>query len=485
MNHCLDLSVVDLSKKLSDRSLSSVELTQASLARMDETEGRLNAFISRMDESALAAAKKSDEERSPKSSMLSGIPIGIKDVLSTKGHVTTSGSKIMERFVPPYNATVVERILNAGGVIVGKSNCDEFAMGSSNENSAYGDCFNPWDVTCVPGGSSGGSAVNVAARQTLLSVGTDTGGSIRQPAALCGVVGMKSTYGRVSRFGITAFASSLDQAGPFGKTVEDISILFDVMAGYDPKDSTSINQPSPHTFQKLSSDIKGLKIGIPKEYLREDLPSEIQENFEQSLNVLKKCGAMVMPISLPHTDYATACYYIVASAEASSNLARYDGIRYTTRHGQDRGLNQIYLDSRSKGFGEEVQRRILLGTFVLSAGYYDAFYIKALRVREAIKNDFKEAFKLVNAIATPTTPSEAFKLRSHAMDPMQMYLADIFTVSTPLSGNPALSIPSGFSKNNLPLGLQLIGPHMDEQIILNTALAFQNETQFFKKAPPL
>lgn len=481
----LEKNILELSSMLKKKEISSVELTKTFLARIKETDSKLNAFLKVDEEKALAEALAADQHLSQNSHSLTGVPIAIKDVILTNGIRTTAGSKILENFIPTYDATVVSKLKNVGAVMIGKTNCDEFAMGSSNENSAYGPCKNPWDTSRVPGGSSGGSAACVAARQAPLSLGTDTGGSIRQPAALCGIVGLKPTYGRVSRFGVTAFASSLDQVGPMGKTVEDVSILLDAISGFDDRDSSSERKDSiGSSTEYLKKDIRGMKIGVPKEFVTGDLPKEIRSNFDQSLETLKSLGATIVDISLPHTQYAISCYYIVAPAEASSNLSRYDGIRYTTRKGESAGLDQIYIQSRSEGFGKEVQRRILLGTFVLSAGYYDAYYKKALDVRNAIRKDFNDAFQNVDVIATPTSPCEAFKIGEKSSNPMEMYLADVFTVSTPLSGNPALSVPSGFL-NNLPLGLQLIGKHFDEKTILNTAYQFEQATEFYKKAPSL
>jgi len=485
MSELFEKSVLELSAMLKKKEISSVELTNTFLKRIRDTDSKLNAFLKVDEQQSLAHAERADKNLSQSSHPLAGIPIAIKDAILTKGMRTTAGSKILENFVPTYDATVIAKLKDAGAVVIGKTNCDEFAMGSSNENSAYGPCKNPWDISRVPGGSSGGSAAAVAARQAPVSLGTDTGGSIRQPAALCGIVGMKPTYGRVSRFGVTAFASSLDQVGPFAKTVEDTSILFDAIAGFDDKDSTSEHKESiGASTDYLKKDIKGLRVGVPKEYVNDKLSPEIRKNFDESLKQLEALGAKIENISLPHTDYAISCYYIVAPAEASSNLARYDGIRYTIRKGEDKGLNEIYTQSRSQGFGKEVQRRILLGTFVLSAGYYDAYYKKALDVRAAIRKDFNDAFEKVDVIATPTSPCEAFKLGEKSSNPMEMYLADVFTVATPLSGNPALSVPSGFL-NNLPLGLQLIGKHFDEKTILNVAYQFEQATQFYKKAPSL
>jgi aspartyl-tRNA(Asn)/glutamyl-tRNA(Gln) amidotransferase subunit A len=478
-------SVLELSSMLKNKEISSVELTQTYLKRIQETDSKLNSFLKVDEEKAIAEATAADKTISASSHPLAGIPIAIKDIILTKGIRTSAASKILENFVPTYDATVVSKLKNVGAVMLGKTNCDEFAMGSSNENSAYGPSKNPWDTTRVPGGSSGGSASSVAGRQAPMSLGTDTGGSIRQPAALCGIVGLKPTYGRVSRFGVNAFASSLDQVGPMARTVEDTSILFDAISGFDDRDSTSSKKETIGvSTDYLKKDIRNLKIGVPKEYVNDKLDPAIRKNFDESLKQLESMGAKIETISLPHTDYAISCYYIVAPAEASSNLARYDGIRYTTRKGEDKGLNEIYVQSRSQGFGKEVQRRILLGTFVLSAGYYDAYYKKALDVRNAIRKDFSDAFQKVDVIATPTSPCEAFKIGEKSDNPMDMYLADVFTVATPLSENPALSVPCGFH-NNLPLGLQLIGKHFDEKTILNAAYQFEQATGFYKKVPTL
>lgn len=485
MSNILEKSVLELSSMLKKKETSSVELTKTFLDRIAKTDSKLHAFLKVDEKKALEEAVAADKNLNANSHPLAGIPVAIKDVILTNGINTTAGSKILENFVPTFDATVVTKLKNVGAVMIGKTNCDEFAMGSSNENSAYGPCHNPWDTSRVPGGSSGGSAAAVAARQAPVSLGTDTGGSIRQPAGLCGIVGLKPTYGRVSRFGVTAFASSLDQVGPFGKTVEDTSILFDAISGFDDRDSTSERKETIGvSTEYLKKDIKGLKVGVPKEYVNDKLSPEIRKNFDESLKKLESLGAKIENISLPHTDYAISCYYIVAPAEASSNLARYDGIRYTTRKGEAAGLNEIYVQSRTTGFGKEVQRRILLGTFVLSAGYYDAYYKKALVVRAAIRKDFNDAFQKVDVIATPTSPCEAFKIGEKASNPMEMYLADVFTVATPLSGNPALSVPCGFL-NNLPLGLQLIGKHFDEKTILNAAYQFEQATKFYQKAPTL
>ena len=479
----LEAPISKLAKLLREKKISSVELTQNFLDQIHKTDGQLGSFLAIDENMALEEASLVDEKINKNSHPLAGIPIAVKDIILTKNLRTTAASQLLKNFVPSYDATVVEKLRSHDAVILGKTNCDEFAMGSSNENSGIKPCKNPWDTSRVPGGSSGGSASAVAARQAPVSLGTDTGGSIRQPAALCGVVGIKPTYGRVSRYGVFAFASSLDQVGPFGKTVEDVSILLDAISGHDKRDSTSEKVDSIGPSDYLKKDIKGLRVGVPKEYIGPDLNTEIRENFEASLKTLESLGAEVVDVSLPHTSYGIPCYYIIAPAEASSNLARYDGIRYTEREAAQ-GLDEIYTQSRTNGFGEEVKRRILLGTFVLSAGYYDAYYKKALQVRQAIRQDFHNAFETVDVIATPTTPSVAFKVGEKTKNPIEMYQADLFTITTPLSGNPALSVPSGFSEN-LPLGLQLIGKHFDEKTILRTAYAFESETKYYERVPTL
>ncbi len=487
MNPLLQATVHELSTKLSQREITSVELTQACLAQIEATNERIGSFLLVDAQGALEQAKKADrlldDQKAP--SPLTGIPIGIKDILCTQGVRTTAASQILKDFIPPYDATIVQKLKNVGSVLIGKTNCDEFAMGSSNENSSFMPCRNPWNIERVPGGSSGGSAACISARQVPLSIGTDTGGSIRQPAALCGITGLKPTYGSVSRYGVMAFASSLDQVGPMGKTVLDNAYLLEAIKGHDPLDSTSRKDLPALDFDALSQSIKGKVIGIPDEVYFEGLNPEIIANFETALDVLKELGATTMAVSMPHSRYATACYYIIAPAEASSNLSRYDGIRYTTRKGQEQGLNEIYRQSRSEGFGPEVQRRIMLGTFMLSAGYYDAYYMHARRVRKLIRQDFDQAFAKVDVIASPTVPGEAFSLDPSGRNPLEMYLADVYTVSTPLSGNPAISIPSGFSKNHLPLGLQLIGNHFDEQKLLQVAHQYEQATQFYQQEPSL
>ncbi|HEX3585767.1 MAG TPA: Asp-tRNA(Asn)/Glu-tRNA(Gln) amidotransferase subunit GatA, partial [Candidatus Angelobacter sp.] len=404
---------------------------------------------------------------------LAGVPIGIKDVMVTKGIRTTAGSKILDNFIPPYDCTAVARLESAGAIILGKMNCDEFAMGSSNENSAYGPVRNPRDKSRVPGGSSGGSAAAVAAGTAVATLGSDTGGSIRQPASFCGVVGLIPTYGRVSRYGLIAFASSLDHIGPLTKTVKDAAILLRVISGRDPRDSTSADAPVPDYEANLEKPVDGLKIGVPKEYFGEGLDAEVRAAVEAGIAKLRSAGCQIMPISLPHTAYAIPTYYVIATAEASTNLARYDGVRYGYRAKGVRTLSDMYRKSRDEGFGAEVKRRIMLGTYALSSGYYDAYYLKAQRVRTLLTRDFEQAFQKVDAIVTPTAPTPAFKLGEKSDDPLSMYLADIYTVTADLAGIPGISIPCGQTKSGLPIGLQVLGRHFDESTVLRVAAAVE------------
>jgi aspartyl-tRNA(Asn)/glutamyl-tRNA(Gln) amidotransferase subunit A len=409
--------------------------------------------------------------------------LAIKDVILTRGVRTTAGSKILGSFVPPYDATVTRRLLDAGAVIVGKANCDEFAMGSSNENSAYGATCNPWDADRVPGGSSGGSAAAVAARQCLGALGTDTGGSIRQPASFCGVVGMKPTYGRVSRYGVIAYASSLDQVGPFARTVRDCAHLLQGIAGHDRLDSTAVDRPVPQYAESLSTEVKGVRIGLPKEYFGEGMDPEVGASVRSAVAKLESLGASVREVSLPHTDYAIATYYLIATAEASSNLARYDGTRYGLRAESAEDLLEMYQQTRAQGFGAEVKRRIMLGTYALSAGYYDAYYLKAQKVRTLIRQDFERVFADCQVILTPVAPTTAFRIGEKA-DPLQMYLSDIFTISVNLAGLPAISLPCGFDREGMPVGLQIIGRPFDEASILSVAHAYEQSTEWHRKTPP-
>ena len=465
--------IVGLIKK---KELKSAEVTQSFVKNIDNDK-KLNSYITNCCDEALISAKKFD--MNPKlDTLLPGIPIAVKDLFCTQGVTTTAGSKMLKDFVPNYESTVTNNLWNEGAFLLGKLNCDEYAMGSSNETSYFGNVMNPIAENTVPGGSSGGSASALAADLTPATIGTDTGGSIRQPASFTGTVGLKPTYGLCSRWGIVAFASSLDQAGPMTKTVKDCALMLEAMAGFDKKDSTSINKKKENYSKKLTDNIKGLKIGIPKEYRAEGMPKEIDKLWESGKNFLKDSGAKIIDITLPHTKYALPTYYIVAPAEASSNLARYDGVKYGFRSTKGNNLIEMYENTRSEGFGDEVKRRILIGTYVLSSGYYDAYYLKAQKIRQLIKNDFDTSFKKVDAILTPSTPSSAFKIGEKKDDPISMYLNDIFTVPVNLAGLPAISIPAGIDNNKYPLGLQLIGKPLDEQKLLNIAYAVEKKINF-------
>ena len=466
--------IVDGIKK---KEFSSEEVTNSFVENSKKSK-KLNTYITECFDEALKAAKKFDEKKDF-SGLLSGVPIAVKDLFCTKNVKTTAGSKILNNFIPTYESTVTNNLWSQGAFLLGKLNCDEFAMGSSNETSYFGNVINPYGEKLVPGGSSGGSASALSAGLTPATIGTDTGGSIRQPASFTGTVGLKPTYGRCSRWGIVAFASSLDQAGPMTKNVEDCALLLQAMSGHDPKDSTSIDKKVDDYSLKLSDKVKGLKIGIPKEYRVENMPNEIDIIWKKGIDYLKDAGAIIKNISLPHTMYALPAYYIVAPAEASSNLARYDGVKYGHR-AKGKNLIEMYENTRSEGFGDEVKRRILIGTYVLSSGYYDAYYLKAQKVRQLIKNDFDKAFNDVDAVLTPSTPSSAFKIGEKTDDPVSMYLNDIFTVPVNLSGLPAISVPAGYDKNSLPLGLQLIGKAFDEQTILNLSLAIEKRANVKK-----
>ncbi len=482
-----ELSLSELSQKLSKKEISSRELTVSVLKRIQNTNAALNTFVAITEEEALADAKKVDEKRGRGESLspLAGIPIALKDIFLTKGIKTTCCSKILSNFVPPYDATVVRRLKENDYVLVGKLNMDEFAMGSSNENSYYGAVKNPWDLERIPGGSSGGSAAAVSASQCIGSYGTDTGGSVRQPAALCSVVGLKPTYGRVSRYGIIAFASSLDQVGPFGKTVKDTALLLQAVAGHDPLDSTSAPLPVPDYAKSLKNDAKGLTVGIAKEYFTEGMQKEVERSVREAIDQIKKLGAKVIDVSLPHTPYAIPTYYIIATAEASSNLARYDGVKYGYRAAEAETLLEMYRKTRGEGFGIEVKRRIMLGTFALSSGYYEAYYKKASQVRTLLKNDFHEAFKKCDVIVTPAAPTTAFKLGEKIEDPLQMYLSDIFTISANLAGIPGLVLPCGFDRKGLPIGLQMLAPHFKEESLFHLAHAYEKSTEWHLRKPPL
>lgn len=471
MSDLLDLSIAEAREGLDNGDFSALEFTEAHIAEIEVANKELNAFILSTPEKALKMAAKSDERMAKgEAGLLEGIPLGIKDLFCTDGVRTTACSHILDGFEPPYSSTVTTNLWNAGAVMLGKLNLDEFAMGSSNETSYYGPCINPWrrdndETKIVPGGSSGGSASAVAAHLCVAATATDTGGSIRQPAAFTGTVGLKPTYGRVSRWGIVAFASSLDQAGPITRTVEDAAIMLQVMASHDEKDTTSVNVPVPDYRAELAGKVKGMTIGIPKEYRVDGMSDEISALWEQGIEWYKDAGAKIVEVSLPHTKYALPAYYIVAPAEASSNLARYDGVKYGLRvEGDD--IIGMYENTRAEGFGAEVKRRILMGTYVLSAGYYDAYYLKAQKVRTRIKQDFDEAFKKCDLLLTPTTPSPAFGLGEKSGDPLEMYLNDIFTVTVNMAGLPGISVPAGMSANGLPLGLQLIGKPFDEGTLL-------------------
>jgi len=474
------LSIAELSKGLKNKEFSSVELTQHYLDRIAGSS--LNSYITVTDELALSQAKQADLKIAKGiSTILTGIPYAHKDIFCTMGVKTSAGSKMLDSFISPYNATITQKFNDENMVMLGKTNMDEFAMGSSNENSFYGPVRNPWDQDRVPGGSSGGSAAAVAARIAPFATGTDTGGSIRQPASLCGITGIKPTYGRISRYGMIAYASSLDQAGPMTKTAEDAAIVLNSMAGFDPKDSTSAQKETPDYTKNLGKSIKGLKIGLPKEFFSEGLDSNVEQVIMQSISEFESMGAKIHEISLPNSAYAIPTYYIVAPCECSSNLSRFDGVRYGYRCKDPKDLNDLYLRSRSEGLGEEVKRRIMIGTYALSAGYYDAYYLKAQKVRQLISEDFKKAFKNVDVIMGPVSPTTAFEMGSHK-DSVSMYLADIYTLSANLAGLPGMSIPAGFSKN-LPVGLQLIGNHWSEETLLNAAHQFQLQTNWHSQLP--
>ena len=469
-------SLIEIIRLIKKKEIKSVEVTTSFIDNI-KNDKKLNSFITNCNEQALEKAKSFDKKPNF-DQLLPGVPIAVKDLFCTNGTKTTAGSKMLENFIPNYESTITNNLWNEGAFLLGKLNCDEYAMGSSNETSFFGNVMNPIAENTVPGGSSGGSASALAAELTPTTIGTDTGGSIRQPASFTGTVGLKPTYGLCSRWGIVAFASSLDQAGPMTKTVEDCALMLEAMAGFDKKDSTSINKKKENYSKNLTDNIKGLKIGIPKEYRVDGMPKEIEQLWETGKSLLKDAGAKIIDISLPNTKYALPTYYIVAPAEASSNLARYDGVKYGFRSAKGNNLIEMYENTRSEGFGDEVKRRILIGTYVLSSGYYDAYYIKAQKVRQLIKNDFDQSFKKIDAILTPSTPSAAFKIGEKKNDPISMYLNDIFTVPVNLAGIPAISIPAGFDKNKYPLGLQLIGNTLEEQKLLNIAFAAEKKINF-------
>ncbi|MSU62329.1 MAG: Asp-tRNA(Asn)/Glu-tRNA(Gln) amidotransferase subunit GatA [Pedosphaera sp.] len=486
LNH---LTISELTARLARREVSARETMQSCLDQIQRVDGQVKAFLSHDSADALAQADTADRAiaagESHRERPLLGVPVAVKDVMAVRNHPLNCGSKILGNFRSPYDATVVEKLRAAGAIVFGRLNMDEFAMGSSTENSAFFTTRNPWDDTRIPGGSSGGSAAAVAAHESIATLGSDTGGSIRQPAALCGCVGMKPTYGRVSRYGLVAFASSLDQIGPFTKDVRDSATLLEVISGIDHRDSTSVPQPVPHYAAGLTGDIRGLRLGLPKEYMIGGLDPEVKASVDAAVAQLQKLGAEVVEISLPHTDYAAATYYIIAPAEASANLARFDGVRYGARvDGAD--PIQMYCNTRGAGFGPEVKRRIILGTYVLSSGYYDAYYLRAQKVRTLIRQDFLNAFEKVDAIVTPTTPTAAFKAGEKSDDPLQMYLSDVFTISCNLAGICGISIPCGFTKSpKLPIGLQILGKPFGEETMLKIAHAYEQATAWHKERAPI
>ncbi|WP_121610166.1 Asp-tRNA(Asn)/Glu-tRNA(Gln) amidotransferase subunit GatA [Mesobacillus foraminis] len=479
-----DHKVSELHELLHKKEITVSDLVETSYKRIKEVDGEVQAFLTLDEERARAKAKELDEKNSDNKGLLYGMPIGIKDNIVTKNLTTTCASRILENFDPIYDATVMGKLHQAETITIGKLNMDEFAMGSSNENSAYKNTKNPWDLNTVPGGSSGGSAAAVAAGEVLFSLGSDTGGSIRQPAAFCGVVGMKPTYGLVSRFGLVAFASSLDQIGPVTRTVEDNAYLLKAIAGHDQMDSTSANVNIPDYLNALSGDVKGMKIAVPKEYLGEGVSEESKQSVLDALKVLESLGATWEEVSLPHSKYALATYYLLSSSEASANLSRFDGVRYGYRTPDAQNLIEMYKQTRAEGFGEEVKRRIMLGTFALSSGYYDAYYKKAQKVRTLIKKDFDDVLEKYDVIVGPTTPTPAFKIGENIDDPMTMYMNDILTIPVNLAGVPAISVPCGFA-GGLPLGLQIIGKHFDESSVYRVAHAYEQATSFHKQKPVL
>lgn len=480
-----ELTISELRRLLDNREVKPQEVLDDIYRRIDIVEDKVRSYITITKDAAYEMARDAEQAiLSNRASLLTGIPVAVKDNMCTKDILTTCASKILHNFKPPYESTVTARLKEQVYILTGKTNLDEFAMGSSTENSGFHTTRNPWDLERVPGGSSGGSAAAVAADECIAALGSDTGGSIRQPASLCGVVGLKPTYGRVSRYGLVAFASSLDQIGPITKNVMDSAIMLNTIAGHDPKDSTSAPVDVPDFANALGHDIKGLKIGIPKEYFIEGMDKDVEDSVRSAIKKLESLGAIPVEVSLPHTGYAVATYYILATSEASSNLARYDGVKYGFRAG-GKDLLDMYMNTRSHGFGAEVKRRIMLGTYALSAGYYDAYYKKGQQVRTLIKQDFDNAFKNVDVIVTPTSPSAAFKIGEKAKDPLQMYLSDIFTISVNLAGMPAISIPCGFTRENLPIGLQIIGRHFDEESIFKLAYAYEQSTEWHLRRPSL
>jgi len=481
------LSIHEIHGLLRSGQIGAVETVSAFLERIGAINPKVNAYLSTMGEQALDEARLFDsgKKRDFSASPLAGLPIAIKDVICIHGSITTCGSCILQGFVAPYSATVIEKLKKAGAIFIGKTNMDEFAMGSSTENSAFMKTRNPWDLDRVPGGSSGGSAAAVAAGLCAGALGSDTGGSIRQPASFCGVTGIKPTYGRVSRFGLVAFASSLDQIGPITRDVEDAAIMLQAIAGYDPGDSTSVDLPVPEYRAALKESIRGLRLGIPREYFIEGTDPQVEAAVRNAISTCRQLGARIVDISLPHTEYGIAAYYIIAPAEASSNLARYDGVKYGHRDKGTRDLIEMYRKSRSQGFGAEVKRRIMLGTYVLSAGYYDAYYRKASQVRTLIRRDFLDAFEKCDAILAPVSPIPAFRIGEKFDDPLQMYLSDVFTLPASLAGIPGISVPCGFTSEKLPIGLQIFGPHFREELILRIAHQFEQATPFHLHRPEI
>ncbi len=491
MDERLSLTVRQALQALQDGSLSSEELTRAYLGQIERLEGRIHAFITLTAEKALEDARRADSrrlaaQRHPDEPLppLLGLPIAVKDLLTLTGVRCTCGSRILENYIPPFTATAVQRLLDAGVVIVGKTNTDEFAMGSSTENSAYGPTLNPWNSSRVPGGSSGGSAAAVAARMVAAALGTDTGGSVRQPAAFCGVTGIKPTYGRVSRYGLVAYGSSLDTVGVLARNAEDAAILFYPMAGFDPLDATTVEQPPAAWHTPESGALRGLRIGVPKEYFLPGMQPEVEEMVRAAIQTLAELGAQIQEISLPHTEYALPVYYLIAPAEASANLARYDGVRFGYRAKADT-LGELFNHTRSEGFGAEVKRRIMLGTYALSAGYYDAYYGQAQKVRTLIRQDFEEAFRQVDMIAAPVTPTTAFRVGEHRDDPLAMYLEDVFTLPTNLAGVPGMAFPVGFDRQGLPVGMQIMAAHFREDLLFSVAHLYQQNSDWHLRLPPL
>jgi aspartyl-tRNA(Asn)/glutamyl-tRNA(Gln) amidotransferase subunit A len=469
----------DIRDAVGSRQVSAVDVCEQTLARIDSTNPKLNAFLTVARDRALDRARTIDRERH--TGLLAGVPVALKDNIMTRGITTTASSRMLERFVPPYDATVVRRLEAAGAIVMGKTNCDEFAMGSSTENSAFGPSRNPWNPDYISGGSSGGSAVAVAAGMAPVALGSDTGGSIRQPAALCGIVGLKPTYGRVSRYGLIAFASSLDQIGPMARTAHDAATVLSVVAGPDDFDSTASQEPLADYVGSLTGEVRGIKLGVPRKMLEQGVEASVCGCFYSALDILRGRGAVLVDIELPHAPFAIATYYIVATAEASSNLARYDGARYGLRVENARDLREMYEKTRSQGFGAEVKRRIMLGTYVLSAGYYDAYYLKAQQVRTLVRRDYEQAFGNVDAVVMPTSPTAAFRIGEKVEDPLSLYLTDVFTVSANLAGLPALSVPCGLTPNRLPIGLQLTGRPFDEATLLRIGDAYERETDWGKQ----